>query len=42
MIDAIPSEDIVGQPGTLSRYLAVLKYMTKKYLDKFAYLRIIS
>ena len=42
LIDAIPSEDIVGQPGTLSRYLAVLKYMTKKYLDKFAYLRIIS
>lgn len=42
MIDAIPSEDIVGQPGTLSRYLAVLKYMTKKYLDKFAYLRIIT
>ena len=30
LIDAIPSEDIVGQPGTLSRYLAVLKYMTKK------------
>ena len=42
LLDAIPSEDIVGQPGTLSRYLTVLKYMTKKYLDKFAYLRIIT